>query len=307
MTNPTHRPTPTPPLSVVALGASAGGLAALQAFFDAMPADTGMTFVVVTHLSPNHESMLPELLQSHTTMPVQQVTERVVMQPDQVYVIPPVKRLAVTAGQLDPMDYAMPRGRRLQIDLFFRSLAEQHGDGAAVILSGSGSDGAVGIQSIKEGGGLILVQDPAEAEFDSMPRSAIATGLVDLVAPVAELVAQLVAAKRTRAALELPSDPAQLTNASEQILIQILTQLRLRTGHDFAGYKRGTILRRIGRRMQLVQASTLGDYIQRLRQSDEEADLLYRDLLIHVTEFFRDREAWETLGREIIPQLFAGK
>ncbi|MCB0184390.1 MAG: PAS domain-containing protein, partial [Caldilineaceae bacterium] len=163
------------------------------------------------------------------------------------------------------------------------------------------------IQSIKEGGGLILVQDPAEAEFDSMPRSAIATGLADLVAPVAELATQLVSAKRTRAALELPSDPTNLSNAAEQLLVQILTQLRLRTGHDFSGYKRGTILRRIGRRMQLVQAPTLGDYIQRLRQSDEEAELLYRDLLIHVTEFFRDREAWETLGREIIPQLFAGK
>ncbi|MEZ4618800.1 MAG: CheR family methyltransferase [Caldilineaceae bacterium] len=279
----------------------------LRTFFAELPDDTGMTFVVIMHLSPEYESTLPSLLQPYTTMPVAQVTAYVEMEPNHVYVIPPAKRLLVTEGHLDLADFEMPRGRRLQIDTFFRSLAEHHGDGAAIILSGGGSDGAVGIQSIKEGGGLILVQDPAEAEFDSMPRSAIATGLVDLVAPVAELVAQLVAAKRTRAALELPSDPAQLTNASEQILIQILTQLRLRTGHDFAGYKRGTILRRIGRRMQLVQASTLGDYIQRLRQSDEEADLLYRDLLIHVTEFFRDREAWETLKQEVIPQIFAGK
>ncbi|MEZ4677029.1 MAG: chemotaxis protein CheB [Caldilineaceae bacterium] len=215
------------------------GLAALQAFFDAMPADTGMTFVVVTHLSPNHESMLPELLQSHTTMPVQQVTERVVMQPDQVYVIPPGKRLAVTAGQLDPMDYAMPRGRRLQIDLFFRSLAEQHGDGAAVILSGSGSDGAVGIQSIKEHGGLILVQEPQEAEFNAMPQSAIATGLVDIIAPVAELVGHLVAAKQMRAQLKLPADPDNLSTATQETLTQLLEQLHAQTGHDFAGYRRG--------------------------------------------------------------------
>ncbi|MCB0128010.1 MAG: hypothetical protein KDE58_37355, partial [Caldilineaceae bacterium] len=296
-----------PTLSVVGIGASAGGLAALRTFFAELPADTGMTFVVIMHLSPEYESSLPNLLQPYTAMPVAQVTEHVEMEPDHVYVIPPAKRLLVTEGHLDLADFDMPPGRRLQIDTFFRSLAAHHGDGAAIILSGGGSDGSVGIQSIKEGGGLILVQDPAEAEFDSMPRSAIATGLADLVAPVAELATQLVSAKRTRAALELPSDPTNLSNAAEQLLVQILTQLRLRTGHDFSGYKRGTILRRIGRRMQLVQAPTLGDYIQRLRQSDEEAELLYRDLLIHVTEFFRDREAWETLGREIIPQLFAGK
>ncbi|MEZ4866448.1 MAG: CheR family methyltransferase [Caldilineaceae bacterium] len=298
---------PNSRLSVVGIGASAGGLAALRALFSALPADSGMTFVVIMHLSPEYESNLPSLLQPYTHMPVTQVTEHVEMEPNHVYVIPPAKRLVVTAGHLDLADFAMSPGHRLQIDTFFRSLATHHSDGAAIILSGGGSDGAVGIQSIKEGGGLILVQDPAEAEFDSMPRSAIATGLVDVVAPVAELAAQLVAAKRTRAALELPSNPNDLSNAAEQLLIQILTQLRLRTGHDFSGYKRGTILRRISRRMQLVQAPTLGDYIQRLRQSDEEAELLYRDLLIHVTEFFRDREAWETLEREIIPQLFVGK
>lgn len=294
-------------LSVVGIGASAGGLTALRAFFAELPADTGMTFVVIMHLSPEYESSLPSLLQPYTAMPVNQVTEHIEMEPDHVYVIPPAKRLLVTEGHLDLAEFDMPPGRRLQIDTFFRSLAAHHGDGAAIILSGGGSDGAVGIQSIKEGGGLILVQDPAEAEFDSMPRSAIATGLVDLVAPVAELATQLVSAKRTQAALELPSNPAELSNAAEQLLVQILTQLRLRTGHDFSGYKRGTILRRIGRRMQLLQAPTLSDYIGRLRQSEDEAELLYRDLLIHVTEFFRDREAWETLEREVIPQLFAGK
>lgn len=296
-----------PRLSVVGIGASAGGLAPLRTFLSALPPDTGMTFVVVTHLSPQHESILAELLQPHTPMPVQQVTERVQMQPNHVYVIPPAKRLVVLEGHLDLTNFDMPRGQRLQIDTFFRSLAEHHGDGGAVILSGSGSDGAVGIQHIKERGGLLLVQDPAEAEYDGMPKSAIATGLVDIVAPVAELAAQLVAAKRTGAALELPTDPAQLSPAAEETLLQLLTHLRVRTGHDFSGYKRATVLRRIGRRMQVAQLFSLTAYLHRLRQDGEEVRALYRDLLIHVTEFFRDPDAWEVLAQTVIPQLFAGK
>lgn len=294
-------------LSVIGVGASAGGLRALQAFFRALPADTGMTFVVIVHLSPEHESVLADVLQPHTQMPVRQVTERLEMLANHVYVIPPAKRLLVTEGHLDLAEFDMPRGRRLQIDVFFRSLAEHHGDGAAVILSGTGSDGAVGIQSIKEAGGLILVQEPAEAEYDGMPTSAIATGLVDIVAPVAELATQLVAAKRTRTALQLPSDPDAIPTVAEQALLQVLTQLRMRTGHDFSGYKRSTVLRRIGRRMQLAQLETLTAYLHHLRQDAEEADALSSDLLIHVTEFFRDPEAWETLAEEIIPQLFEGK
>ncbi len=172
-----------PHLSVIGIGASAGGLVPLRAFFGALPAKSGLTYVVVTHLSPQHESILADLLQPYTQMPVQQVNERTEMQVDHVYVIPPGKRLLVMAGHLDLADFDMPRGKRLQIDAFFRSLAEHHGDGGAVILSGSGSDGAVGIQRIKEKGGLILVQEPAEAEYDGMPKSAIATGLVDIVAP----------------------------------------------------------------------------------------------------------------------------
>jgi two-component system, chemotaxis family, CheB/CheR fusion protein len=296
-----------PRLSVIGIGASAGGLAALRSFFAAMPLDPGITFVVVTHLSPEHESLLPELLQTHTQMPVAQVTERVEMQPNHVYVIPPGKHLVVEAEHLELTDLVMPRGKPLQIDTFFRSLAEHHGDGGAVILSGSGSDGAVGIQSIKDKNGLILVQDPAEAEFNSMPQSAINTGLVDIVAPVAELATQLVAAKRTRANLELPSDPRELSKTAERTLTQILVQLRLRTGHDFSGYKRAMLLRRIGRRMQLAQLHTLSAYLYRLRQDGEECDALYRDLLIHVTEFFRDPESWEALIQEIVPALFSGK
>jgi len=296
-----------PRLSVVGIGASAGGLRTLQTFFRALPADTGMSFVVVVHLSPEHKSVLAELLQPHTEMPVSQVEGRVEMQPDQVYVIPPGKRLLVTEGHLELAEFEMPRGQRLQIDAFFRSLAEHHGDGVAIILSGAGSDGAVGIQSIKEGGGLIFVQDPVEAEYDGMPKSAIATGLADVVAPLAELAAQLVAAKRTRAALQLPVDPTALSEPAEQTLSEILAQLRMRTGHDFSGYKRSTVLRRIGRRMQLPHLETLTAYLHRLRQDGDEVDALYRDLLIHVTGFFRDPAAWRALAEQVIPALFAGK
>jgi two-component system, chemotaxis family, CheB/CheR fusion protein len=299
--------TPTPPLSVVGIGASAGGLAALRDFFSALPADTGLVFVVVMHLSPDHESMLADLLQSCTPMPVTQVSGRVEMQPDHVYVIPPASQLVVAQRHLELVELDRPRGVRLEIDAFFRSLAGDHGDGAAIILSGAGSDGAVGIQGIKEGGGLILVQDPDEAEYDSMPCSAIATGLADIVAPAAELAVQLVKAKRSVATLALPSDPADLSEADERTLAQILAHLRLRMGHDFSGYKRASVLRRIGRRMGLAQSQTLSAYLHRLRQDHVESDALCDDLLIHVTEFFRDPEAWQVLAETVIPQLFAKK
>ncbi len=303
---PANGPPPSR-LSVIGIGASAGGLAALRAFFAALPERSGLTFVVVVHLSPEHESMLAALLQPYTTMPVMQVTARTEMKPNQVYVIPPGKHLVVTDNFLELTDLDQTRQRQPQIDAFFRSLTESHGDGGAVILSGSGSDGAVGIQAIKEKGGLILVQAPEEAEYDGMPRSAIATGLVDIVAPAAQLATQLVAAKQTHLSFQLPVDGEQLSTAAQNTLTQLLAQLRLRTGHDFSGYKPATILRRISRRMQLTQTSTLTAYLQRLRQNTHEAEALFRDLLINVTEFFRDPEAWAALESTIIPQLFAGK
>ena len=299
-----------PRVTVIGIGASAGGLTALRAFFSALPPDTGMCFVVVVHLSPEHESILAPLLQPYTTMPVIQITEQVQMEPDQVYVIPPAKQLIVTDNTLDLIELASPgrtATRMMQIDAFFRSLAENHGDGGAIILSGSGSDGAVGIQAIKEHGGLLLVQDPNEAEYDGMPRSAIATGLVDVVAPVAELATQLVAAKQMSATIQLPTDGETLSETAQQTLNQILAQLRVRTGHDFGGYKQPTLLRRLARRMQLTHITTLTAYLHRLRQDGAEAEALFRDLLINVTEFFRDREAWSALEATIIPQLFAGK
>lgn len=300
-------PKGNPDLYVVGIGASAGGLAALRSFFSAMPPDTGMTFVVIVHLSPEHESIMADLLQTNTEMPVTQVTSHVKMEQNHVYVIPPAKRLLARDGALELADFDMPRGHRVQIDVFFRSLAEQYGDGAAIILSGAGSDGSLGIQSIKERGGLILVQDPGEAEYDSMPRAAIATELVDIVAPVAELANKLIAAKEIGYQLEVPTDSDALPLDAKEALTQILAHLQVRTGHSLAGYKRSTLLRRITRRMQLAQRPTLSAYLQYLRNNVEEVDALHRDLLIHVTEFFRDPEAWEALAKDIIPRIFQNK
>ncbi len=294
-------------LTVVGIGASAGGLAALRGFFAAMPPDSGITFVVVVHLSPEHESMLAELLQSSSALPVTQVTARVQMMPNHVYVIPPGKWLLVRDSALELAELEVPQGPRMQIDLFFRSLAEVRGDGAAIILSGTGSDGAVGIQAIKEHGGLILVQAPEEAEYDGMPRNAIATGLVDAVGPVAELAQRLVTAKQIRVNYQLPDDAELLSAESQDTLSHILTELRTRTGHDFSDYKRPTILRRIGRRMQLTRQRTLTGYLHHLRQDGDEAQQLFRDLLIKVTQFFRDPEAWAALAQTVIPTLFADK
>ncbi|MBK9052584.1 MAG: hypothetical protein IPL78_17225 [Chloroflexi bacterium] len=264
-----------------------------------------MAFVVVTHLHPEHESVLAELIQSHTHMPVNQVKEMVFIQPDHVYVIPPNRNIILTDSHLNTTEFDEPRGLRAPIDTFFRSLAAAHGEAIAVILSGGGTDGSVGVKAIKEAGGLILVQEPREAEYDSMPRAAIATGLADVVLPVRELVEKLVRLRQQP--IYLPLDPEALTVQDTENVLRILGQVHSRTGHDFSQYKRSTILRRIQRRMQLNGFATLDAYLDYLRHQGEEAHLLFNDLLIGVTNFFRDRESWESLAEKVVPQLFAGK
>ena len=300
-----EQPGEHPRFTVVGIGASAGGLVALQAFFDALPADTGMAFVVVTHMDPERESMLPELLQKHTAMPVGQVRDRMPVEPNHVYVIPPARRIVITDTHLDTQEFEQPRGRRAPIDHFFRSLAEVHRDCVAVILSGGGTDGAVGVKAIKEQGGLLLVQDPDEAEHDSMPRAAIATGLAAVVLPVAQLAEKLVAYRRN--GVHLPRDVESLTAEELDKVYRILTQVQVQTGHDFGQYRRSTILRRIQRRMQLHGHATLDAYLDYLRHTEGEAQALVNDLLISVTNFFRDKEAWEALAEQVIPRLFEGK
>jgi len=288
---------------IVGIGASAGGIRALQAFFDALPADTGAAFVVVVHLDPRSHSELSAILAARTRMPVAQVGETVKLQADHVYVIPPDRRLHITDHEISAVEFDEPRGQRAPIDLFFRSLAGQHGDSFAVIMTGAGSDGAMGVRAVKEAGGIILVQDPNEAEYPSMPRSAIATGIADFVLPVHELAERLVELIRNKDSISI----ADSQRVDEELLRRILAHVRVRTGHDFSKYKRSTVLRRIARRMQVTRTEEFQDYYDFLRDNVDEAQALLGDLLISVTTFFRDSEAFDSLKQHVLPELFDGK
>ncbi len=285
----------------VGIGASAGGVSALQAFFQEIPPDTGAAYVVIVHLEPAHTSELAEILARKAHIPVQQVNLKMQLQPDNIYVIPPNRRLIITGDQIDAVAFEDPRGRRSPIDQFFRSLADQHGDGFAVVLTGAGSDGAVGAKAIKEAGGLILVQDPDEAEYPSMPRSAIATGCADVIVPVKELGRQLVDLIKTKAHIS----PEIFLGNDEETVFRILTYLRLRTGHDFSRYKRSTTYRRLARRMQIRKVESFPEYLALLKQKPDEVESLFQDLLISVTTFFRDPQAFGVLAQKVIPNLFA--
>ncbi|EJW12654.1 Chemotaxis protein methyltransferase CheR [Rhodovulum sp. PH10] len=288
---------------LVTIGASAGGITALQTLFRVLPADTGAAFVVVVHLDPDHRSELAAVLASQTSMPVRQVTDAEAFRPNSVYVVPPDRRLEIVGERIAVLPFDDARGRRTPIDQFFRSVAMQLGDGLSVVLSGAGSDGAVGVRAIKESGGIILVQDPAEAEYPSMPRSAISTGVADFVLPVAELAGRLAELIRLKQG-QVGDTPASV---DEENLRRILAHLRVRTGHDFAKYKRSTVLRRIARRMQVIRAETLRAYYEALHENADEARALLGDLLISVTTFFRDPEVFETLRTKVLPELFQGK
>ncbi len=290
-------------LSVVGIGASAGGLAALRAFFEALPPETGMAFVVITHLHPEHESHLAELLQKSTSMPVIQVNQRISVESNHVYVIPPNRSMLMTNTHLDTREFDEPHGQRTPIDHFFRSMASSgHSDPIAVILSGGGTDGSVGIKDVKEVGGMIMVQEPEDAEYDSMPRAALSTGLVDVILPAGALAERLADYVQHRP--RLPQDPGNLSESDVETLQRILAQVHARTGHDFSQYKESTILRRIERRMQLNGFTTLEAYLDFLRGNNNEAHAMFNDILIGVTNFFRDRESWEALESQVIPKLF---
>jgi two-component system CheB/CheR fusion protein len=286
---------------LVGLGASAGGLEALEQFLTQVPPDCGMGFVVVQHMDPTHKGLLVELLQRITPMPVVQATDRLKVQPDHVYVIPPNKALSILHGQLHLLEPAAPRGLRLPIDFFFRALAVDWGDLAVgVVLSGMGSDGTLGLRAIREAAGLIFVQAPASAKFDGMPRSAIDAGLADVVAPAEELPARILTSlhREARTSAEWPKKDL---GALDKIVIL----LRAQTGHDFSLYKKPTIHRRIERRMGLHQLGSVLDYVHYLQENPAEVDLLFQELLIGVTQFFRDPLAWDRLRDDVFPALFA--
>ncbi len=300
-------------IPVVGLGGSAGSLGPLQAFFSHVPADCGMAFVVVLHLSPEDGNKLASLLGHLTAMPVAPVAGNVKIEADHVYVIPPARQISLVDGELRLLDLQNERGRRVTADLFFRTLADTYGPhSAGVVLSGADGDGASGLKRIKERGGLTLAQDPAEAEHGSMPRFAIGTGMVDWVLPVADMPARLVEYWRNEGKLRLPPEEippgvvAARPDGNEAALREVLAFLRLRTGRDFSCYQRATLLRRVARRMQLNGVPELPGYLDFLRTRPGEAAGLLQDLLVSVTHFFRDRDAFEALEREI-PRLFLGK
>ncbi|TQK08228.1 chemotaxis protein CheB [Herbaspirillum sp. SJZ107] len=300
---------------VVGIGASAGGIVALQRFLTELPSSTGMAFVIVLHLAPDQDSAMAAILQLRTRMPVMQVTGTVGIERDHVYVIPPKQDLVMNDSALHIVPAARTRGVRTAIDKFFRALAEVHRERAVgVILSGAGSDGAVGIARIKEMGGVTMAQAPDDAEHAGMPQSAIATGTVDFVLPVVEMPQKLIELARNTRMIVLPK-AGELSLAighgrsvdddeHEQALRDILTIILQRTGHDFRQYKRATILRRIERRLQVAMLPDVRHYRNLVETDPNEVFALLQDLLISVTNFFRDREAFEALERDVIPRIF---
>jgi len=302
---------------VVGLGASAGGMAALELFLEHMPADSGMAFVVVMHLAPQHKSSADAILQRRTRMPVLQVRKRVPVQPNHVYIIPPSHDLRMNDGHLELQAPTRKRGPHVAIDLFFRTLAQVHQMRAVgIVLSGSGADGAQGLKRIKERGGVAIVQAPQDAEFADMPSAAVATGVADFVLPVVDMPQRLLELWGNARRIWLPamaeggSDlvalPPSAADAqrAEQSLQDVMALLRMRTGHDFRHYKRATVLRRIERRLQVCGVYDLNAYCKYLRAHPQETAALLQDMLISVTNFFRDREAFEALERDVLPALF---
>ncbi len=294
---------------IVGIGASAGGLAAFEAFFSGMPAaaEPGMAFVLVQHLAPDHKSLLTDLIRRYTPMQVFEVEDGMVVQCNCAYIIPPNHDMAFLKGSLQLLEPSAPRGQRLPIDFFFRSLAADQGERAiGIILSGTGSDGTQGVRAIKAGGGMVMAQNPESTEFDGMPSSAIATGLVDFELPPAQMPAQLIAYV-THSFLHPRESVAADTSKTENALKKIFVLLRAQTGHDFSQYKPSTINRRIERRMAVHQIDVLDNYIKYLQQIPAEVEALFRDLLIGVTNFFRDPEAFLVLEEQVIPKLFDDK
>ena len=292
---------------VVGIGASAGGLEAFIEFFDAMPSDRGLAFVLVQHLSPKHESMVAELLQKHTLMPVHQVEDGLEVMPDHVYVIRPGHTMTIKDGRLWLGESLLKPGHSRPVDDFFRSLAEEQRERAiCIILSGMGSNGTAGAQAVKVVGGLGIAQEPASAKFTSMPRSMIDANLADFVLKPAEMPDMLL--RYTGHAYVHDETPADVLARSEGRQVNdILTILRAATRHDFTGYKRPTLVRRIQRRMSLTQIGSMADYALMLRQTAAEVKNLSDDLMIHVTGFFRDPEVWEGLREKIILPMAAEK
>jgi len=286
---------------IVGIGASAGGLEALEQFFENVPNDSGMGFVVIQHLDPNHVGMLPELLQRATTLKVFQTSDSLKVKPNCIYVIPPNKSMSILNGTLHLFAPVESRGLRLPIDIFFRSLADDRQEKSiGIILSGMGSDGTLGLKSIKEKNGVVLVQAPTSAKFDGMPRSATEAVIADIVASAEELPAKLIEFLRYIPVVKPDPDT---DDKSKSNLDKIIILLREQSGHDFSLYKKNTLFRRIERRKGIHQIEKISNYVRFLQENPKEGEILFKELLIGVTSFFRDAEVWEKLKESILPEL----
>ena len=308
---PEEQPAAASGFPIVGIGASAGGLAAFEAFFSGMPVDTdpGIAFVLVQHLDPNHKSILTDIIRRYTRMQVFEVQDGVTVKPNCVYIIPPNSDLAFLNGGLQLIEPVAARTQRLPIDFFFCSLAQdQHERAIGVVLSGTGSDGTLGAREIKGKGGLVLAQKPESAQYDGMPRSVIATGMVDFELPPAEMPTQIIAYVAAHV-LNHPATSGFSTPPpkAEAAMKKIFILLRAQTGHDFSQYKPSTIHRRIERRMAVHQIKMMDAYVRYLQQTSAEVEALFRDLLIGVTSFFRDPEAFQALEEQVIPKLLADR
>jgi len=292
------------PASIVGIGASAGGLEAFELFFKNMPADSGMAFVLIPHLSPEHKSIMPELLSRHTGMSVVQAENGMPVKPNSVYIIPPDKDMSILGGALQLFEPVERRGIRHPIDFFFRSLAQDQGEkSACIILSGTGTEGTQGLKEIKGEGGLVLAQDPKTAKYDGMPASAVATGLADYVLSPDKMPACLLAYVKSPAH-RLHEELEQTGSKPIDALQKMFVLIRQKTGHDFSRYKHNTVLRRVERRMAVLQLESHADYVTYLRNNPQEIDTLFKELLIRVTNFFRDPEAFDVLREKALPLIF---
>ena len=286
---------------IVGIGASAGGLEALEDFFKNMAENNGMAFVVIQHLDPNHIGIMPELLQRTTTMKVIQASDRLKVKPNCVYIIPPNKSMSILNGSLHLFAIVESHGLRLPIDIFFRSLADDMKEKSiGIILSGMGSDGSLGLKAIKENNGIVLVQDPDSAKFNGMPQSAVEAVIVDIIATADELPSKLIECLKF-----IP--PTSTTSVNDKVNLssieKVIILLRQKSGHDFSLYKKNTLLRRIERRKGVHQIENIRHYVRFLQENPEEIEILFRELLIGVTSFFRDKEVWEMLKEKILPTL----
>lgn len=295
-------PPALPCTRIIGIGASAGGLEALEQFLNAVPQASGMAFVIIQHMDPTHKGMMPELLQRTTEIKIMEAEDRTTVLPNCAYIIPPNKDMSILHGVLHLIEPTTKRGLRLPIDFFFRSLAQdQMAKSVGVILSGMGSDGCLGLRAIKNQVGLVLVQDPTNAKFGGMPRSAIDAGLADIIAPVEELPTKLIACLHRRA--HINHEISSVADSAISALEKTIILLRAQTGHDFSLYKQNTLLRRIERRMSIHQIGNIATYVHYLQENEPELELLFKELLIGVTNFFRDKPVWKLLRTKTIPML----